>query len=107
MEVPQEKMEEYVKLLSDWFDEAANMEKSIHSMFASTSEGFLKYLFTLHVMMKHFTETYEVPDALFVPTVEKMVAVWFAYGKPENMQFRAGILKVERSDDEHQRDTDG
>jgi hypothetical protein len=78
--------EEYKAIMSDWVDESAELRRGFKALFASTTEGDMRYLFTLHYMVTAECIKRNIPEEIFNQAIPSIMASWFAAGKPEGME---------------------
>jgi hypothetical protein len=81
MELP-----EYTAILSAWADEAAELGDGFKSLFPKTTEGYMKYLFTLHFLVLNECLKRGIPEDAFIGAMPSIIGSWCHAGKPEGVE---------------------
>lgn len=78
-------LNDYAQLMDAWFDELTPVVDAFKRSFPTSAEGFLKYMFALHMMESAVCYDMEIPLAIFHDVVASATAAWCAAGKPSNL----------------------
>ena|SRR5215831_5104242 len=74
---------QYVEEMGRWVDEADKLADGFKALFPKTSEGTMRYLFTLHYMQAEFCQFCNIEMEDFGQYVTFMVALWHKMGRPD------------------------
>ena len=77
------KGQEYVALLTEWTDEADVLADGFRSLFPNTTEGTMKFLFTLNFMVLEECTKRGIPESRFFDLLPGILGTWHMAGKPE------------------------
>jgi hypothetical protein len=94
-----EQQQQYLKDISEMYDEAKGLIDGFEALFSDDSVGELKYLFTLHCMMVQVCEVKGIPPQIFHEFVPSLVAVWHVKGKPDVFDFATLAVRPDKGRD--------
>jgi hypothetical protein len=82
----EEKKSAYTAMMKAWAEEADGVQAAFRSLFAGTTEGYMKFLFTLHYMTVQESLRRGIPPDQFNEILPSIVGAWYKAGKPEGVE---------------------
>jgi hypothetical protein len=79
-------MSEYMEIMSAWADETEQVIEGFKSLFPSTTEGYMKFLFAVHYMALGECQRRNIPPEAFLQAVPSIVSYWHKAGRPEGVE---------------------
>jgi hypothetical protein len=73
-------------IMEAWADETDGVHEAFRSLFPSTTEGYMKFLFALHYMAMAECCQRKISPEAFLQIVPAIVGHWFNAGKPEGVE---------------------